>query len=143
MPLVKSMILCDELLLSQQSDKVHLLGVFNTIRPLHEPLYPYRHGVFSVFLQLSDADGNFEAKIVVSEASSGLEVAVGQFHTIEFLDRLQLKHVRFRLRDCLFPRPGLYWVGLEVEGDVLCEQRLMLGRRRSGKSSQSGRHRYR
>jgi hypothetical protein len=120
------MVLCDEVLHDPQSDKAHLMGVFNAIRPQNNPAFPHRHPEFSVFLQLTDADGEALGQIVAREASSGQAIFASRPHRIEFLDRLQVKWVHFRLRDCPFPKPGLYWVQFACNGQILSDQPLSL-----------------
>jgi hypothetical protein len=126
LPTVKSMILCDDLLLDEQSDKIHLMGVFNTIHPEGDPAFPYRLRKLSVFLQLTDAEGEYEAKIVICKGDTDRVISASPVHMIDFLDRLQLKWAHFRLLNCPFPHPGLYWVQFHCEGQVLSEQRLGL-----------------
>jgi hypothetical protein len=126
MPVVKSIILCDNVLQDPHSEKVHLVGVFNAIRPQADPPFPHRQQEFSVFLQLTDADGEAVGQVVARKANSGRIVFTSPSHRLEFLDRLQVKWVRFRIRDCPFPEPGLYWIQFYCDQQLLAEQRLFL-----------------
>jgi Family of unknown function (DUF6941) len=125
-PQAKTMILCDDLLKVPATDKVHLIGVFNAIRPRGEPPFPYRCPEFCVFLQLTDTEGEGLGSITTCMGATDRVVFASQDQPIEFLDRLQVKWVLFRIRNCPFPEPGLYWVQFHFAGQLLTEQRLRL-----------------
>jgi len=95
------------------------MGVFNAVRPRAEPAFPHRHPEFSVFLQLTDAEGDATGRITARKADSDRLVFASQAQPIQFVDRLQVKWVRFRLRDCPFPEPGLYWIQFYCAGELL------------------------
>ncbi len=125
-PVAKAMILCDDVVSDPKKEKVHLMGVFNAIRPRGDPPFPHRQPEFSIYLQLTDAQGKAPGQIVVRQADSDLLVFISPEHPIELVDRLQVKWVRFQLLNCLFPQPGLYWVEFVFGGRIVCEQRLHL-----------------
>jgi hypothetical protein len=41
-------------------------------------------------------------------------------------DPLEVVGITFRLRNCLYPEPGLYWVQFWYNGQMISQQPLML-----------------
>jgi hypothetical protein len=115
-PTVKSMVLCEDVLPGPGgTGNVHLMNVFSAIHP-HSP-FPFHQPQLCVFLQLTDAQGEVTGSVVARRADGGAIVFASEEHVIRFTDRLQVKWVLFRLRDCPFPSPGLYCM------EFCCNQR--------------------
>jgi hypothetical protein len=89
LPVVKSLILCEDVLPGPAgTGNVHLMNVFGSIRPA---TFPHRHRQFCVFLQLVDAVGTINGRVVVSRAETDEARFFTPTHPIPFLDRLQVK----------------------------------------------------
>ena|SRR5262245_45927015 len=126
-PSVKTMILCEDVLPGAGgTGNVHLMNVFSEIRPQGEPPFPYRFPELCVFLQLTDAEGQASGRVVGRRADSGHIVFSSKDHLIHFQDRLQVKWVLFRVKDCPFPAPGLYWIESYCDGRWLADQTVTL-----------------
>jgi hypothetical protein len=126
LPVAKSIILCDDVVPDPGTDKVHLIGVFDAIHPRSDQPFPHRHPAFAVFLQLTDGEGQALGQVRARRADSDQTVFSSPEHPIQYRDRLQLKSVCFRLRNCPFPVPGLYWIQFLYDGQLVAEQRLRL-----------------
>jgi hypothetical protein len=109
LPEPKALILCGDVVTDPESGNVHLLRVFNDIRPNPPQPYPHCHAEFCVFLQLSDTHGEVPAYVQVIRADSLELVYRTPTHIILFADRQSLVRVCFRIRNCTFPTPGVYW----------------------------------
>jgi hypothetical protein len=127
LPSVKSMILCKDVLPGPEgTGNVQLMNVFSEIRPQGEPAFPYRLPELCVFLQLTDAEGQIHGRVVACQADSGEIAFSSKDHLIHFRDRLQVKWVLFRIKDCPFPEPGLYWKEFHCGGRWLADQTVTL-----------------
>ncbi len=98
------------------------MNVFGAIRSRSGPAVRYRLPQLCVFLQLTDAEGQGAGLIVGRRADSGSLVFHGPERNIQFRDRLQVKWVLFRLNDCPFPDPGLYWIQFYFNDQWVAEQ---------------------
>jgi hypothetical protein len=126
-PVAKSIILCEDVLPGPGSTgNVHLMNVFSAIRPTANPPYPYRLRQLCVFLQLTDALGEGPGRIVGRQAETDRIVFSSHEQTIRFQDRLQQKWVHYRLTNCPFPTPGLYWIQFSYDDQLVGEQTLKL-----------------
>jgi hypothetical protein len=105
---------------------VHVVGVFNAIRPRSRPAFPHRHAQFCAFVQLTDAVGEVPAHVVVTEATTQIPIARSATHRLAFPHRRFLLQTLFRLRHCTFPRAGVYWVQLYCHRRFLADQVLLL-----------------
>src|SRR5437773_1624961 len=96
-PVAKAMILCDDVIPDPQTDKVHLIGVFNAIHPQRDPPFPHRHRDLSIFLQLTDAEGAGNGRVVGRKADTDRVVFASNLHRLDFLERVQVKWAHIRL----------------------------------------------
>ena len=76
-----------------------------------------------VFLTLTEGRGEGEGKLVCIFEENGEQVFETRGRPISFgSDPLEVVGVPFRVRNCLFPRPGLYSMQFWYEG-LLVEER--------------------
>jgi hypothetical protein len=126
-PVAKSMILCEDVLPGPPGTaNVHLMNVFSAIRPRSTPPYPFRLAQLCVFLQLTDAEGEAPGQIVARRAESDHVLFASQKNHIRFEDRLQSKWVLFRITDCPFPGPGLYFIEFHCADRWVADQPVFL-----------------
>jgi hypothetical protein len=123
-PVAKPIVLCNDVFSDPASRNVHLIGVFDSIRP-SEP-YPHLHPEFCVFLQLSDAVGTVTAVVnIVEAASEDILFQTAKF-SLKFAHRLGVMRALFRIRNCSFPEPGVYWIEVFCNDRFLVDCRLQL-----------------
>jgi hypothetical protein len=126
LPVARPMILCDDVLLQPETGNVHLINVNNAIRPRSEPSYPHRHSVLCDFVQLTDYQGTLPAFVRVVEANSQTVLMRTGDHSLRFEQRQSVVRAVFRLVNCEFPGPGVYWMELYCHGQFLTDQVLNL-----------------
>jgi hypothetical protein len=126
LPVVKPLILCEDVIHDPGTDNIHLVGMFTRIRPRASPPFPYRMPRFCVFVQLSDAQGVLPGWIEIEEASSQRTVMRTASHPLAFPDRRSIQRFLFRIEQCPFPRPGVYWVQFYCDGTLLADHVLNL-----------------
>jgi hypothetical protein len=127
-PVVRQMILCGDV----RSDPAHpqqvtLANLLHAVRPPAGEGFPFVHVGFAVYLQLADGRGEGTAQVVTSFADSGVRLFGSSPRRLRFgADPLETSGLVFRLRDCRFPRPGLYWVEFWYNQECLAQQPLLL-----------------
>ncbi len=110
LPVPKSVFLCDDVVADPASQKIHVLGVFNAIRPAGPEVFPYSLGQLCVFLQLIGGAGEIHAHVEILNASTEELVYTSPKHPLRFSGRHSTISACFRIRDCSFPKPGVYLV---------------------------------
>ncbi len=115
-PVVRQMILCDDVQIDpQQPHKINVFGLVDTIVSSSEPRFPLSHPELCVFLQLTGGRGTGLGQIVVVAADSEQPLFASQAHAISFgTNPLAVRGVIFRILNCIFVEPGLYWVDFRL-----------------------------
>jgi hypothetical protein len=127
-PVVRYMILCEDWGVDpNNARRVMILGLISNIQGIDDPPYPLLYQEMCVFLALTDGYGQGEGKIICVHEGSGQKAFETRSRPIIFgPDPLEVVGVAFRIRDCVFPRPGLYLVQFSYEGVVVEEKPLRL-----------------
>jgi hypothetical protein len=106
---------------------VNILGMTHTIRPKPGQGFPLPHSGLCVYLVLTGGVGTGAIQIRVVEADTGLELFGSPTHRVSYPnDRHDVSAVIFRIRRCVFPRPGLYWVEFHHDGIVAGREPLIV-----------------
>jgi hypothetical protein len=107
--------------------RVNILGLLTNIHSVDEPAYPLLFREICVFLALTEARGTGSAQIVCVHDETDQRIFGTPKQTIAFGDDpLDVVGVPFRIRDCLFPREGLYSVQLWYNDQMVEERPLRL-----------------
>jgi hypothetical protein len=127
-PTVRSLLVCESILQDKLNpNRVSLIHLINSIRPSSVPSYPVRHPQLSVFAHLTECRGTAHCRIVVRDGDTDQPVFGSSERNLNFPNApLILNGIRFRLLDCPFPHPGLYWVQLWYDTDMLAQTPLVL-----------------
>ena len=122
-PVVRQMIVCQRVTPDPgRPDRVDLLGVSDTLRSKTDPPFPTRYPAFCVFLEVTSCRGAVIGQIQVVEADSGAQMAQTADHQLPLPnDPLETRLFSFRILDCPFPNPGLYWVQFWCDGSLVHE----------------------
>jgi len=127
-PVVRYLIICEDVQTDQENTRrVSLLGLISAIRSQEDPPFPLLYRELCVFLQLTGCRGPVEGRVEIQQADTGQVVFRSKTRTIPLgSDPLELVGVTFRIRDCLFQGPGLYWVQFWCKDQMLEQQPLLL-----------------
>jgi hypothetical protein len=127
-PVVRYMILCEDWRFDPPGSKrIIIAGLLINIHALDDPPFPLLYREMCVLLQLTDGHGQGEGKIVCVHEESGEKVFETNPRTITFgPDPLAVVGMSFRIKDCPFPRPGLFSVQFWYEGELVEERPLRL-----------------
>jgi hypothetical protein len=109
-PVVRYMIVCEDWGFGPTSPRrVNVFGILNNIDSLDDPPYPLLFPQLAVVLMLTGGRGTGDAQIVFVSQDTGQRIFGTPKRSITFgPDPLAVAGVFFRIRDCLFPFPGLY-----------------------------------
>lgn len=126
-PVVRYLIVCEDVQTDPDNPRrVTLVGLISNLRSLEEPPFPILYRELCIFLQLTGCRGSAEGYIVVQQADSDQMVFRTATRTVPFSnDPLEVVGVTFRIRDCLFPEAGLYWVQFWYKDQMLAQQPLI------------------
>lgn len=126
-PVVRYMLLCDDWTLDTENDRrITVIGLITNINSLEDPPYPLLYREFCVLLVLTEGRGEGEARIVCLLEETGEKVFETSGRLTFGVDPLEVIGVPFRIRDILFPRPGLYSVQFWYEGELVEERPMRL-----------------
>src|SRR5262249_4361569 len=122
-PRVHAMVVCDEIERVAGQDGVYnLRGVRTRIMPGQ---YPYVHPKLCVYMHVSGRQGNATFHLKVIAAADDAVVASTPEKRTDLEGPLVLVPVRWYIRRCRFPQPGLYYIQVEL-GSKLINERLVV-----------------
>jgi hypothetical protein len=128
-PVVRHMLLCEDVGRDPTNPKrIALYGLMSSIRFLDVPPFPLRYALLCVYLVLTGGRGRGRGQIVIVEASVGQTICASRPHPLTFgaMNPLDVLGVCFRIRDCVFPGAGLYWVEFRYDRRTIAREPLLL-----------------
>ena len=128
-PIVQSMILCDGVARQDGTSavKVNLQGVTHAIRAKPGESFPITHPELCVYVVLTGGVGVGKVDVVVRDADTEEVVLATPPHDFTHpTDRHTVSALAFRLRRCVFRRPGLYWVESRHDGSTVRQAPLIV-----------------
>jgi hypothetical protein len=125
-PVTKAIYVCDDVVEDPASHKVHFLGIFNAVRPPSPAAYPFRLGQMCVVVQLIDGLGEIPIHGEIVRAETEDLVYSSPEQRLRFPQRQTTVFACFRIRDCLFPGPGVYFVEFYCRDTLLDDRTLHL-----------------
>jgi hypothetical protein len=127
-PTVRYLIICEDVQTDPDNPRrVTLVGLISAIRPIEQPPYPLLYREICVFLQMTECRGPAEGRIEIQHADSSQVVFRTRTRTVPLgSDPLEVAGITFRMRNCLFREPGLYWVQFWYNEQMIAQQPLVL-----------------
>jgi hypothetical protein len=119
-PSAISVMLCDQVVFEQGTQKPYLLGVFTGIAVDGFPTAPQR---LDVFAALTDGHGQVTMTLSVVQLDTHQEIYSQQI-TVSFPDPLLVVNLRFRLRHLTFDAAGAYLFALMSDGQEVAARRV-------------------
>jgi hypothetical protein len=123
-PILRHMLVCDGVDRAQTTHpRLNVLGVMHTIRAKPGQSFPLPHPGLCVYIVLTGGVGSADVQIRVVEADSGIDLFGSPVHRVTYpTDRHEVSGIVFRITECVFPRPGLYWVEFHHDGVVVRQE---------------------
>jgi hypothetical protein len=128
-PIVRHMLVCDAVGAGGAADRptVNIAGMAHVVRAGPGESFPLTYPVLCVYLVLTGGVGTGRGQVIVADGDTDQPQFGTPVHDIRHpADRHDIQGVVFRLLDCVFPRPGLYWVEFRHDGMVLRREPLIL-----------------
>ena len=117
-PEVKAMLVCDNVIIEQGTNKYSVIGIFENIIA---PNFPYIHGSLSIFINFTSALGKYKFRLELVEVDNNVTVGYSEISETEYYeDKLASKKLVFALSGLKFDRPGKYEFRFLVNGEM-CE----------------------
>jgi len=118
-------ILCEEMIIVGK--RVSLLNVILNMVPTEVSSYPVARAEICLFVVLTEVRGRGEFFLRIVEADSATMIFENMNRSHDFgNDPLRAHGLPFRIRNCKFPRAGLYWIQFWFNGSLLEQQDLFL-----------------
>lgn len=92
------------------------------------PKFPWIPERLDVYAALTEGQGDAVMDMVITELATGNEIHMRRL-TTRFTNPLTEVHAVFRLRECPFPKPGVYQFALFVDDELLAQRRLSVVQR--------------
>ena len=127
-PVVRYFVLCQDFLIDPgRPADASIVKLIHSIYSKEKPPFPYLMDEICAFAGLSNCRGTGKFEVCVVEADSGETVHQMAAMPVDFgLDPLRFFGLPIRIRRCVFPNAGLYWVQLRYNGREIAEQDLLL-----------------
>jgi hypothetical protein len=127
-PVVRHLIACDDILHAPDNPRrVTLVNIISAIHSVNQPPFPIRHPEFCVFVQLVECRGTGDVRIEIVQADPGRVVFRTLTRRVDFgKDPLEVLGLSFRIRNCPFPEPGLYWIQFWYNDHMIAQEPLLL-----------------
>ena len=119
-PSAISLMLCDQVVFEQGTQKAYLLGVFTGVAAERFPTVPQR---FDIFAALTDGAGDVTMTLRVVHLESDQEIYV-QKMKVHFSNPLQVVNLRYRVRHLIYDAAGTYQFTLAVEDQEIAGRRV-------------------
>jgi hypothetical protein len=119
-PSAISLMLCDQVVFEQGTQKPYLLGVFNGVATDRFPTAPQR---FDVFAALTDGLGRVTMTLSALHLDTNQET-YSRSLMVRFPDPLRVVNWRFRVRSLIYKVPGTYLFALTVDGQEIAASRV-------------------
>ena len=127
-PTVRYLIVCEDVQTDPDNPRrITLVGLISAIQSIEQPPFPLLYPEICVFLQLTECRGAAEGRVEIRHADSDQVAFRTKTRTVPFSSNpLDVVGVTFRMRNCLFPAAGLYWVQFWYNEQTIAQQPLVL-----------------
>jgi len=127
-PVVRDLIVCEEIIADPKDRKrVTLVSILDRIQSSNQPPFPFRPAKLSAYARVTECRGSGTVRLEIQEADTDAVIYATPNQAVAFPDNpLAVHWMRFRIRDCDFPAPGLYWVRLLYDDHLLAQKPLVL-----------------
>jgi uncharacterized protein YegP (UPF0339 family) len=104
-PVVKAMLVCDNIIIEAVTNKESLIGIFEQI---NTPNFPVIHYLLGVYVKFTNAQGMYRFRLELRELETDKIIGFGETPEIECRDKLASIELPFKLGGLKFEHPGRY-----------------------------------
>jgi len=123
MPVVRAILLADQVYQDQQTGKFVVAGTFDQI---FVPEFPGTHGSTSLYINLGDFHGSHELGVRLIRLEDGFEMGNSGSLEIQQDDRARHAEFHVRLPPMEFDRAGPYSIEVVWDGQLIGECRIQV-----------------
>ena len=116
-PIVKAMLVCDNIITEGVTNKKSLIGIFEQ---LYSNNFPAVHYLLGVYVKFTNAQGKYRFRLELIDLETDRPIGFGETPEIECTDKLATGELPFMLGGLKFEHPGRYEFRLLANG-ALCE----------------------
>jgi hypothetical protein len=121
-PVGKIVYVCDDVVADPVSHKPSVLNLWEVVRIPAGASFPYTLGKMCVVALMRDGQGEVRFRADLLRADTLEVIRRSKDYLVNFVDRHRSTLVAIRLKEVLFPQPGLYLVELFCEGTFVDDQ---------------------
>ena len=115
-PKANSIMICDNVLTEEGTNKKSLIGIFEHILSSQ---FPCVHGALSLYVKLTDAAGEYTFHLELYDLEQNKKLGEGTTTPISIKDRHDFHEVIFKLMGLVFEHPGKYEFRLFANGEYI------------------------
>ena len=104
-PYPLAILLCDQIIVDEQSKKKTLVGIFDVI---YAKGFPAQHPSLSVYARLTDAEGQYSFRMDYVQVKNDQLIGKGEVPSITITDRLKVQELVMQFPPIAIPEPGEY-----------------------------------
>jgi hypothetical protein len=123
LPKCKALLLCDQLIVEQGTEKLTLVGVF---RELAFPEFPADTDPFVVFVQLVDGIGRYNITVEVLDLEDDAVFARAEVDNLTFPPRPSRINLKLVLKSVSIPHAGKYDLLVLADGAEIDRQQFVV-----------------
>jgi hypothetical protein len=116
LPVLKALLVCDQVIQDAQSGKKSLIGVFHELRAQR---FPATHPMLWIYANLTDAHGRYAFEIRMLDVTRNQVLGKGEPPPFDIQEPLQVTELAAQLRNVSLPGPGTYEFQLLSNGELL------------------------
>lgn len=117
-----SLMVCDQVVFEERTQKPYLLGVFTGVAASKFPTLPQR---FDAFAALTNGQGSVTIKLSVVDLKTDQEIYAKSM-AVDFPDPLRVVNVRLRVRELVYETAGTYLFTLTADGEEIAARRILV-----------------
>jgi hypothetical protein len=127
-PIIRHLIVCEDLRYdTANARRTTIVNLTHVIYSLDQPPFPLLHRELCVLVQATELRGKGDFWIEIAHADTGQVARRTRTRNHDFgNDPLEVVGLPFRIRDCVFSEPGLYWVQFWYNGHMVAQEPLAL-----------------
>ncbi|MHC4974538.1 MAG: DUF6941 family protein [Planctomycetota bacterium] len=130
-PSVKAILICDQIIHEFGTNKKSLIGIFEDI---HLTTFPYRYPRIAVYVNLTDAHGNYALELRLLDASDRSEVGRGRTPEVKIDSPLRTCEFALQIQNLFFRKPGTYEFQIFANDELLATKSFSVKKIESGRS---------
>lgn len=128
-PLGMAIVLCDEIIIDQETQKKSLIGTFCN---LWAPEFPVQHPKLCVYVTLTNGMGMVQVEMKCCNTATA-EKVFGIEGQIQFPDPNHVHELIFKVNNLIFPQAGVYSFEVLCNDEMVLENRFNVAQMEKGK----------